>query len=213
LASGSPRDESRTAGKLPARRLPRNDMHLRTISILVVALLLASAAGAHAFGWALVNAKIRSEFPDVPRITTTELAGWLNDPSRPAPLLLDVRTQAEFDVSHLPHARQIDPSAPASTIPDPKNRAIVTYCSVGYRSGAFAKKLLDAGYTNVANLEGSIFRWANEGRQVVSGGRKAEKVHPYDSAWGLLLKRQYRADVPAVDGARAGAPGSVSTTR
>jgi rhodanese-related sulfurtransferase len=178
-------------------------VNLRIICILALALLLASAAGAHAFGWALVNAKVRSEFPDVPLITTAELAAWLDDPGRPAPLLLDVRTQAEFDVSHLQRAKHVEPSASASAVREAKDRPIVTYCSVGYRSGAFAKKLLDAGYTNVANLEGSIFRWANEGRPIVSAGRRAEKVHPYNSTWGLLLKRQYRADVSH----------SVSTTR
>ena len=188
-------------------------MNLRLISILALGLLLASAAGAYAFGWALVNAKNRSEFPDVPRITTAELAEWLNDSSRPAPLLLDVRTQAEFEISHLARAKHVEPNAPPSAIREAKERPIVTYCSVGYRSGAFAKKLRDAGFTNVANLEGSIFRWANEGRSLVSSGRKADKVHPYNSTWGLLLKRPYRANVPAADGARAETSDSVTETR
>ena len=174
-------------------------MRLRTACLITFALLCASAARSHAFGWALVNAKIRSEFPDVRRISTAELAAQLNAPDRPAPLLLDVRTRAEFEVSHLEGAKHIDPGAPASLLREPKDRPIVTYCSVGYRSGGFAKKLIDAGYTNVANLEGSIFRWANEGRPVVSGGRRADKVHPYNGTWGLLLKRQYRADVPPAD--------------
>ena len=164
-------------------------MNFKTIGILVLALLFASVARSHAIGWALVNARIRSEFPDVRRITTAELAAWLNDHNRSAPLLLDIRTAAEFEVSHLAGARHVAPDALASVVHGPKDRAIVTYCSVGYRSGAFAKKLRDAGYTNVMNLEGSIFRWANERRPIVSGdGRKADKVHPYNATWGLLLQ-------------------------
>ena len=174
-------------------------MNLKTISILAVALLFASATRGYAIGWALVNAKIRSEFPDVRRITTAELAAWLNDAKRPAPLLLDVRTRGEFDVSHLAGAKHVAPDAAASAIREAKDRPIVTYCSVGYRSGAFAKKLGEAGFTNVANLEGSIFRWANEGRPVFRGSREVDEVHPYNRTWGMLLKKEHRADVPPAD--------------
>ena len=188
-------------------------VNLKKISILSLALLFACAARSHAFGWALVNAKIRSEFPDVRRITTAELAAWLNDASRPAPLLLDVRTRAEFEVSHLQRATHVEPDTPASTVRAGKDRTVVTYCSVGYRSGAFAKKLTDAGFKNVVNLEGSIFRWANEGRPLVRDGRRADKVHPYNGTWGLLLKRQNRADVPPVNGARAEDTNKAARTR
>ena len=186
---------------------------LKTISILVLALLLVSATRGHAFGWALVNAKIRSDFPDVRRITTADLAEWLNDPTRPAPQLLDVRTRAEFDVSHLRDAKHVEPGATAAAVGARKDQPIVTYCSVGYRSGALAKKLQESGYTNVANLEGSIFRWANEGRPLVSNGRATDKVHPYNRTWGLLLNRHRRAGVPRVEEPRAAAPGSVSNIR
>ncbi len=171
-------------------------MHFKTITILALALLFASVVRGQAIGWALVNAKIRSEFPDVPRITTDELAAWLPDRSRPAPLLLDVRTRAEFEVSHLPGAKHVEPDAPASVVRESKDRAIVTYCSVGYRSGAFAKKLRAAGFTNVLNLEGSIFRWANEGHPVFRGSQRVAEVHPYNGTWGMLLKKMHRAEVP-----------------
>lgn len=170
-------------------------MNVKTITILALALLFASAVRGHAIGWALVKAKIRSEFPDVRRITTDELSAWLSDRSRPAPLLLDVRSRAEFDVSHLAGAIHVEPGAAAAIISEAKDRTIVTYCSVGYRSGAFAKKLGDAGFTKVLNLEGSIFRWANEGRQVVRDGRTVAEVHPYNRTWGLLLKKESRADI------------------
>ncbi len=71
----------------------------------------------------------------------------------------------------------------------------MTYCSVGFRSGAFAQTLQEAGYTRVENLEGSIFKWANEGRPVFQDGRRVEKVHPYNDAWGKLLDPSRRADV------------------
>lgn len=120
---------------------------------------------------------MRCDFPEVKRIGTEELAAWLAD-RRPAPLLLDVRTRAEFEVSHLQNAERVDPDAPATARRQPKERAIVTYCSVGYRSGAFAERLRAAGFTTVSNLEGSIFRWANEGRTVFRGEKAVAQVHP-----------------------------------
>lgn len=163
------------------------------------AFLLGAAMASHGFGWSIVDAKIRHDFPAVPRITITALANWLNDGSRPAPLLLDVRTGAEYELSHLKNAQHVEPEAPVSTIRQPKDRPIVTYCSVGYRSGAFAQKLRAAGYTNVMNLEGSIFRWANEGRPVYRAGNRVEEVHPFNRTWGLLLQRKYRARIAPQD--------------
>lgn len=74
----------------------------------------------------------------------------------------------------------------------------MTYCSVGYRSGGFAKKLQDAGYTNVQNMSGSIFQWANEGRPIERDGHRVDKVHPYSSTWGKLLKPELRAETSSV---------------
>jgi hypothetical protein len=41
---------------------------------------------------------------------------------------------------------------------------------------------------NVMNLEGSIFQWANEGREVVRGDTSVREVHPYGRRWAGLLK-------------------------
>ena len=155
---------------------------------------VASTASSYALGWSLINAKIRRDFPAVKRITTAELAAWLSDQTRQQPVLLDVRTAAEYDVSHLREGRHVPPDAGAEAIRVPKDRPIVTYCSVGYRSGAFEEKLRAAGYSHVLNLEGSIFRWANEGRPVFRGRERVEEVHPYNSTWGLLLKPEKRAE-------------------
>ena len=135
--------------------------------------------------WPAIKARIAKEFPKVKSIGTAELAK-----AEPKPVLLDVRTAAEFDVSHLSGARRVDPDAAASKVALPKNTPIVTYCSVGYRSAKFAQRLQDAGFTNVRNLEGSIFQWANEGRPVEPG----TKVHPYDKKWGVLLDAARRAE-------------------
>ena len=170
------------------------------IVLLVTAIVCGMSARSEAIVWAVVNAKIRHEFPAVKRISTAELAIWLQDASRPVPLLLDVRTRAEYEVSHLKNAEHVAPDASTGAVQEPKDRAIVTYCSVGYRSGGFAEKLQAVGFTNVQNLEGSIFQWANEGRPVYRGREPALQVHPYSRTWGLLLKKNLRAPLSASEG-------------
>ena len=134
--------------------------------------------------WPAIKARIAKEFPNVKSIGTAELAKL-----EPKPLLLDVRTAAEFDVSHLSGARRVDPDA--TTVALPKDTPIITYCSVGYRSAKFAQRLQDAGFTNVRNLDGSIFQWANEGRPIAGS---AGKVHPFNKKWGVLLDAARRAE-------------------
>lgn len=165
----------------------------KTICIIAVFATTTAPLFAQGIGWGLVNAKIHSEFPDVARMQTSELAAML-DSKEQKPLLLDVRTKAEFDVSHLAGATRVEPGSEVSKLALPKDKPIVTYCSVGYRSAAMAKKLRDAGYSHVTNLEGSIFRWANENRPLVHNGQPTDKVHPYNGLWGTLVEKAHRAE-------------------
>jgi rhodanese-related sulfurtransferase len=168
-------------------------------ALLISAALLSVAATSYAARWELVKRQIAAKFPEVPSITTTELAALLADKQAAKPFLIDVRTRAEFDVSHLQGAHHVEPDSEPSQLElaVAKQAPIVTYCAVGYRSAAFARKLRAAGFTNVRNLEGSIFQWANEDRPVVKDGKPAQTVHPYDGFWGTLLKEQKREKIPA----------------
>ncbi|MEP0818287.1 MULTISPECIES: rhodanese-like domain-containing protein [Trichocoleus] len=137
------------------------------------------------------------QFPQVRWITTAELAQWLSNPVRSQPLLLDARTQAEYAVSHLATAQQIDPIAPDLAALGQIDQAtpLVVYCSIGYRSAKVAAQLAQAGFTQVYDLEGSIFQWANEARPLWQAEQPTTKVHPYNAQWGLLLKPEYRAEL------------------
>lgn len=139
-----------------------------------------------------VRAKIRDRYSDVPMLSTAELADWLADHSRVPPLLLDVRTEAEFSISHLKDARRVEPGKPTKKLLeslDP-DRAVVVYCSVGERSSKFARELRKQGIKKVFNLDGSIFQWANEGRPLYAGNGPATWVHPYNRRWGRYLKKE-----------------------
>jgi rhodanese-related sulfurtransferase len=150
--------------------------------------------GLRSVDWFLLKKSLRHRFAKVEWISTSELADWLADKRRPSPVLLDVRTPEEWNVSHLPGARRVDPSTSAETLAAdlPKDTPIVTYCAVGYRSGEMADRLRVVGFSNVRNLEGSIFQWANEHRPLVRGDERVSTVHPYNRFWGHLLKAEVR---------------------
>ena len=142
--------------------------------------------------WDSLRQSIRRKFPSVRQLSTQALADWLADTNRPAPLLIDARKSGEFAVSHLQNARHLSSVAGVQAAATSNSQPIVVYCSVGYRSSALAEKLQKAGLTNVYNLEGSIFAWANEGRPVFRGGTNLQpaQVHPYNARWGALLDQR-----------------------
>ena len=145
--------------------------------------------------WDGVLVNIRKRFPSVRQLSTGQLDGWIADTNgQPHPLIIDARPEAEYAVSHLRGARNCVSVGQVKAALETNTRPIVVYCSVGYRSSALAEKLQRAGLTNVWNLEGSLFAWANEGRPVYRGETllKPVRVHPYDAKWGQLLKPELR---------------------
>ncbi len=179
------------------RRWRRGDLGLALGLAALVVMALALACY-RPLDWFLLKRTLRAKFSDVQWITTQQLADWLADKQRRAPVLLDVRTPTEWKVSHLPNGRRVDPNATAHEAAGDlaKDAPIVAYCSVGYRSGQMAERLRNAGFTQVQDLEGSIFEWANEGRPLVRDGKPAQQVHPYNAAWGRLLHQNVRAPLP-----------------
>ena len=160
--------------------------------------LVALGGCSGGLGWATVARMIEAQYPETPSLSTDSLAAHLADAETP-PLLLDVREPEEFAVSHLAGAQRVDPEAealPEALASLPRDTPLVAYCSVGYRSAGFVQRLRAAGFTNIRNLEGSIFRWANEGRPVVRGDSAVQAVHPYSRVWGQLLNAEYRAYTP-----------------
>jgi rhodanese-related sulfurtransferase len=135
----------------------------------------------------LLKRLIHLRFPDVQRITTQELSTQMNGHWKP--VVLDARSTAEYAVSHLAEAQQVDPNASdiGQTLQNVSKTPIVVYCSVGYRSAAVVQHLKESGFTQVFNLEGGIFQWANEKRPLVQDQRLVEQVHPYSPFWAGLL--------------------------
>lgn len=139
--------------------------------------------------WRGVKGWVQRQFPTVERLTTAELANQLN--SDHPPLLIDVRRAAEYSVSHLPGALHLPSQAAIAAADISPNTPMVLYCSVGYRSARLAEALQTAGYSDVKNLEGSIFEWYNQGRPVMAHGEPVEQIHPYSRSWGLLIEADH----------------------
>jgi rhodanese-related sulfurtransferase len=145
--------------------------------------------------WPAVAAWIAANHPQVPSIEVEALSAWLADARRAPPLLLDVRAAEEFAVSFIPGARSAPTIDAALTVLGDADCAqpIVVYCAVGVRSARMADSLMRRGYTNVANLSGSIFAWANRGLPLHSAAGPTDGVHPYDRNWAELLSVARRA--------------------
>ena len=129
----------------------------------------------------------------VPTVTVADLARELAQPV--PPLLLDVRTPAEFRVSHLAgaHFVDFDSLATAQFAGLDRTQPVVVYCSVGYRSERLGERLHALGFRRVRNLYGGLFEWVNEGHPVVNAAGATAAVHPYSAFWGTWLRRGHKA--------------------
>lgn len=111
----------------------------------------------------------------------------------PNALLLDAREREEYNVSHIPAAVFIGyNNFEKATLNDvPKDKPIVVYCSIGYRSEKIGEKLQKMGFTKVYNLYGSIFEWINQGNLVVdSQGNVTKKVHTFNRNWSKWVDKE-----------------------
>lgn len=147
----------------------------------------AIVAGLRRLAWPLLIRWIRLSFPDVAVISCEELADRLAGEG-PTPLLIDARGPEEFALSHLAGARRLPEPDTSEAAGLAREAAIVVYCSVGYRSARLARSLRQAGFTDVRNLEGSLFRWANLGLPLAGTGSARPRVHPFHPCWSLLLE-------------------------
>jgi rhodanese-related sulfurtransferase len=162
------------------------------IAVAIVVGLLLSFRG---WQWDWVRSAIRRAHPQLQQVTPTDLARWLTGPVDERPLVFDVRTRPEFDLSHIPGAQWIAPgSVPADLkLPAAKDAPIVLYCSTGQRAAPLAERIASSGYTRIWLLDGGLFRWANEDRILTGAHGPATTVHPENGSVAHLVKSERRA--------------------
>ncbi len=99
----------------------------------------------------------------IPQLSPADLVHWRADPTRPAPLLVDVREPWEFDVCHIAGSLHVPlGQLPAQIEGLPRNRPLVLVCHHGHRSLHAANWLQRMGFADVHNLRGGVAAWATE---------------------------------------------------
>ena len=102
----------------------------------------------------------------------TDVKGFAQLMENPDVVLLDVRTQQEYDEGHLQGAMLIDQGRDdfMQVVKDviPAGKKIAVYCRSGRRSANAAEKLAGQGYV-VTNLKGGILAWKEAGMEVETG--------------------------------------------
>jgi sodium/bile acid cotransporter 7 len=120
-------------------------------------------------------------FADVAEIEVGELPAL---EAREPVVLVDCREDRERDVSMINGAiSKAEFEADAASYRD---RVVVTYCTIGYRSGVYAMALAERGF-RARNLVGGVLVWAHDGRPFADqDGNATRRVHVYGAKWDLL---------------------------
>ncbi len=119
----------------------------------------------------------RREFPNVRDISPQEA---MKEMARGKILFVDTRTPAEMAVSMLPGAITEE-----AFLKDPqkyKDKRIVAYCTISYRSGKFAREMAKKG-TRIFNLRGGLLAWVLEGGKVYDANGETKRINVYGEKW------------------------------
>ena len=88
-----------------------------------------------------------------------------------APVILDVRMDAEWRAGHLPQAIHVEAGRlPTEELPLPKDAPVVVHCGHADRSTVGISVLERRGYRNLMLLDGGFFAWQMAGYEVVRDG-------------------------------------------
>ena len=120
---------------------------------------------------ALIGLEVSRQFRGFRELTPGALVQLIN---RGEPLVIDLSAVADFEKGHIAGSKHV---APSQFDPENKDLAkakalqIVTVCKSGAESGKAAKRLVKAGFTNVATLVGGINAWKQADLPLVKGKR------------------------------------------
>ena len=144
----------------------KGDLAMRLMKKVLVAVIALGCL--NAWGDIKSTQEVAAEAKaNAPHISAQQLATYLDDGTDV--VLLDVRTEAEFDAGHIKGARWMPRGkleyVIQEAVEDPDAR-IVLYCRTGGRSALAARTLLDMGYTNVVDLDGGFKAWVEQGNSL-----------------------------------------------
>ena len=145
---------------------------------------IACAAPAdEAARWAQIQAmseRYRRAYSDVPEV---DVPGYQALAAAGDVVLVDVRPAVERAVSIIPGA--IPLASVEADLAAYRGRVVVTYCTIGYRSGLAAAALRAEGL-DARNLRGSILAWTHAGGPLEGPDGPTRRVHVYGARWDLV---------------------------
>ncbi|HLI19181.1 MAG TPA: rhodanese-like domain-containing protein [Rhodanobacteraceae bacterium] len=120
---------------------------------------------------ALIGLEVSRRFRGFRELTPGALVQLIN---RSSPLVIDLSAIADYEKGHITGSRHV---APSQFDPENKDLAkakdlqVVTVCKNGMESGKAAKRLVKAGFTNVATLAGGLDAWRRADLPLAKGKR------------------------------------------
>jgi rhodanese-related sulfurtransferase len=99
-----------------------------------------------------------------------------------AAVFVDVRAEKEQKVSMLPGA--ITEHEFLSHLERYRDKVIIGYCTISYRSGKLAEKLKAQGIV-MLNLRGGLLAWVHDGGKVYDRNGETRRIHVYGRKWNL----------------------------
>jgi rhodanese-related sulfurtransferase len=118
--------------------------------------LLATATGVLLAVILVYEMRVRAEGRSA--VSPQELIQLMNQGA----LLLDLRTQEQYQAGHLAGARQMDSALilkAADTLKKHKEKAVVVYDESGALGGPAVRQLIAQGFTRVFTLRGGLAAW------------------------------------------------------
>lgn len=129
-------------------RLPQFISHNVLLVVAFVVIILA-----------LIGLEVSRKFRGFRELTPGALVQMIN---RGSPLVIDLSAIADFEKGHIAGSKNVTPSQfdpESKDLVKAKDLQVITVCRSGVTAAKAARRLVKAGFTNVATLAGGIEAW------------------------------------------------------
>lgn len=127
--------------------------------------------------------RARSQFPEVTEITAKEVLARRESGEKL--LLVDVRTPEEQAVSMIRDA--VTAEQFESDVSVAAGATVVCYCTIGGRSGMYARHLAARGIAAV-NMPGAVLSWSHAGGEFVDADGPTNRVNTHGPSYDLVAE-------------------------
>jgi phage shock protein E len=156
-------------GRLGATRAPTGGFPRFRWAYAVGGIVLLAAAGCGSADDD--DAGTSSRVPAVDLVGPDEFAERVADPEA---VVVNVHVPYEGEIAGTDLFVPFDEIASSPQVPSDRDEALVLYCRTGNMSAEAAADLVDAGYTDVTDLEGGMVAWEDSGRAIEVLPERAE---------------------------------------